>query len=441
VSGKVPEIRYAQSGDVSIAYQVIGDGPLDLVFVHGAVGNLEVHWEQPAVVQFYERLASFSRLITFDRRGTGLSDRVAHIPTLETRMDDLRAVMDAAGSQRAAILGTFEAGSMACLFTATYPERVGALVLYNGLVRGSWAPDFPWAPTVDEIQQDVEEYRARWATDEFVQEWVRRGAPSRAGDADFVRWAARNHRLGASPGAAAAVRRMMADTDVRDVLPAIRVPTLVLAWSGWPEQSRYAAERIPGARFAEIPGDDLMIYLKPEIADGIERFVTEAWGEREPDTVLTTVLFTDIVGSTERAAELGDARWRDLLLRHHALVRVQLDRHRGKEVDTAGDGFFATFDGPIRAIRCATTVREAVRELGLEVRAGLHTGECELVGEKVSGMAVNIGARIAAQAVAGEVLVSSTVKDLVVGSGIEFEERGVAQLKGVPGEWPLYTVA
>jgi class 3 adenylate cyclase len=441
VTSTIPAIRYARSGDVSIAYQVIGDGPLDLVFVHGAIGNLEVSWEQPDVVKFYERLASFARLITFDRRGTGLSDRVAHVPPLETRMDDLRAVMDAAGSHRAALLATFETAAMACLFSATYPERVGALAVYNPTVRGSWAPDFPWASTEEETRREVEEIRARWGTDEYVQEFAQTVAPSRAADPEFRQWVARLWRLGASPGAAASVQRMFADIDIRDVLPAMRVPTLVLSIGRFRESARYAAERIPEARLVELPGDDIMITLKPTLPDEVERFVKEAWGEREPETVLSTVLFTDIVGSTERAAELGDARWRELVSCHHALVRTQLDRHGGKEMDTAGDGFFATFDGPIRAIRCATTVRDAVRDLGLEVRAGLHTGECQVSGEKVSGMAVNIGARISAQAVPGEVLVSSTVKDLVVGSGIAFAERGVAQLKGVPGEWSLYAVA
>ena len=435
-----PPIRYTTSGDVSIAYQVIGDGPLDLVYVHAFVSNLEVAWEQPAVVAFYERLAAFARLITFDKRGTGLSDRVAHVPPLETRMDDLRAVMDAAGSERAALLATFDAGAMACLFAATYPERVGALALYNPTVRGSWSPDFPWANTDDQTRQELEDIRTGWGTDAYVDRVIHAIAPSRADDAAYVQWVARFFRLGASPGAVAAVVRMAADTDVRDVLPAIRVPTLVMFHPVSGEQARFAAERIPDARLVELPGDDIMIVLKETLPDEVERFVREAWGEREPETVLTTVLFTDIVGSTERTAELGDAAWRELVSRHHALVRGYLDRYRGKEVDTAGDGFFATFDGPIRAIRCASTLRDAVRDLGLEIRAGLHTGECEVVGDKVAGLAVSIGARVAARAAAGEVLVSSTVKDLVAGSGIEFADRGVSELKGVPGEWRLYAV-
>jgi class 3 adenylate cyclase len=435
-----PETRYALSGDVSIAYQVIGNGPIDLVYVHSVVGNLEIAWEQPLVVEFYERLAAFARLITFDRRGTGLSDPVAHVPPLETRMDDLRAVMEAAGSERAALLATFETGAMACLFAATYPERVGALVLYNPTVRGTWAPDFPWAETEEESRRSIEEVRAGWGTEAYSRAWVKNAAPSRADDPEFVRWLSRAHRLGASPGAAAAVARMTMDTDVRDVLPAIRVPTLVLFHPRLSDQSRYASERIPEARLHELPGDDIMLILQPTLPGEVERFVRQAWGEREPETVLTTVLFTDIVGSTEQTAELGDARWRELASRHHALVRGYLDRYRGKELDTAGDGFFATFDGPIRAIRCAVALRDAVRELGLEIRAGLHTGECEILGEKVAGLAVSIGARVAGRAAAGEVLVSSTVKDIVAGSGITFEDRGVTELKGVPGEWRLYAV-
>ena len=436
-----PPIRYAQSGDVSIAYQVIGDGPIDLVFVYAFVANLEVMWEQPLVVALYERLSSFARLITFDRRGTGLSDRVAHLPPLEARMDDLRAVTDAVGSKRAALLATFDAAAMACVYAATYPERVGALALYNPTVRGTWAPDFPWAETEEEIRGSLEDIRSRWGTDAYVEESVRANAPSRVDDPAFVQWVARYFRLGASPSAAAALVRMFADTDVRDVLPAIRVPTLVMATHQVLDQARFAAQRIAGARFVELPGEDIMIQLKPTLPDVVQRFTQEAWGEREPDTVLTTVLFTDIVGSTERAAELGDARWRDVLSHHNALVRTQLDHYRGQEVDTAGDGFFATFDGPARAIRCACALTSALHdELGLDVRAGVHTGECELVGDKVAGLAVAIGARVAARAEAGEVLVSSTVKDLVAGSGITFEDRGDAALKGVPGEWRLYAV-
>jgi class 3 adenylate cyclase/pimeloyl-ACP methyl ester carboxylesterase len=435
-----PEIRYARSGDVSIAYVVSGTGPFDLVLVHGFVGNLETAWEQPLRVAFFERLGSFARVIEFDRRGTGLSDRVREVPTLETRMDDLRAVMDAADSERAAVVGTFEAGSMAALYAATYPERVAALVLYNPLAKGAWAPDYPFARTEDEWNAELTEIRERWGEPEFFAEFVHSTAPSRSDDPSFAAWYAKMLRTGASPGAALAVLRMARDVDIRDVLPSIRVPTLVLHIAKRADESRYVAERIPGARRVELPGLDTSFFLAPGFDDEVERFVKGVWGAAEPETVLSTVLFTDIVGSTERAAEIGDRRWAELVSSHHALVRRQLDRFRGREIDTAGDGFFASFDGPARGIRCACAIAESVRELGLDVRAGLHTGECELIGEKLGGIAVNIGARVATQAGPGEVLVSSTVKDLVAGSGIRFADRGIVELKGVPGRWQLYAV-
>jgi class 3 adenylate cyclase len=435
-----PEVRYARSGDVSLAYVVSGTGPFDLVFVHGFVGNLETAWEQPLRVGFFERLGSFARVIEFDRRGTGLSDRVREVPTLETRMDDLRAVMDAASSERAAVVATFEAGSMAALYAATYPERVAGLVLYNPIAKGVWAPDYPFGATEDEWRSELAEIGERWGEPEFFTEFTRAIAPSRADDPAFAAWSAKVLRTGASPGAALAIRRMARDVDIRDVLPSIRVPTLVLHLADHADESRYVAERIPGARRVEIAGSDTMFFLAPGIDREVERFVKSVWGEAEPETVLSTVLFTDIVGSTEHAAELGDRRWAELVASHHALVRQQLDRFRGRELDTAGDGFFASFDGPARGIRCACAITGAVREIGLDVRAGLHTGECELIGEKLGGIAVNIGARVAAQAGPGEVLVSSTVKDLVAGSGIRFAERGAVKLKGVPGRWQLFTV-
>jgi class 3 adenylate cyclase/alpha-beta hydrolase superfamily lysophospholipase len=435
-----PEIQYARSGDVSLAYAASGTGPLDLVLVHGAVGNLEIGWEQPLRVAFVERLGSFARVIEFDRRGTGLSDRVRDVPTLETRMDDLRAVMDAAGSERAAVFATFEAAAMAALYGATYPERVAALALYNPIAKGIWAADYPFAPTEDEWRSELEETRERWGDPDFFAEFTRLVAPSRADDPAFVAWQAKMMRTGASPSAAVAIRRMARDIDIRDVLPSIRVPTLVLHIAHRADEARYVADRIPGARRVEIPGPDTMFILAPGITEELERFVKSVWGAAEPETVLSTVLFTDIVGSTERAAELGDRRWAELVASHHALVRRQLDRFRGREIDTAGDGFFASFDGPARGIRCARAITELVRELGVEIRAGLHTGECELIGEKLGGIAVNIGARVAAQAGPGEVLVSSTVKDLVAGSGIDFTDRGEAKLKGVPGTWQLFAV-
>jgi class 3 adenylate cyclase/pimeloyl-ACP methyl ester carboxylesterase len=438
---EAPDIRYTQSGDVSIAYAINGKGPIDVVFVHGYISNLEVEWEDPGHVAFFTKLASAGRVIRFDRRGSGLSDRVRDVPTLEARMDDLRAVMDAAGSARAVLVATFEAASMAMLFAATYPERVAGLVLFYPLAKGVWAPDYPFAPTENEYRDEFEQIRTSWGDAEQTGQFLREAAPSVAADPRIVAWVMRMFRQGASPGAALALRRMVMSVDVRDVLPSIRVPTLIVHTSVKRDESAYIVERIPGARRLELTGRDRVFWLVEGFPEAIIQFARAAWGEPEPDTLLATVLFTDIVGSTAKAAELGDRSWRDLVARHHALVRAQLDRYRGRELDTAGDGFFATFDGPIRAIRCAVAVRAAVRDLGLEIRAGLHTGECELIGEKPGGIAVNIGARVAAAAQSGEVLVSQTVKDLVAGAGIAFEDRGVASLKGVPGEWRLYAVA
>ena len=445
-----PQTRYARSGDLSIAYQVVGDGPADLVATPGFVSHVEYHWEEPAFARYLRRLAAFSRLIVFDKRGTGMSDRVAGVPTMEERMDDIRAVMDAAGSERAVLFGVSEGVPMSALFAATYPERTSALILYGGFASNIRQPDYPWAPPADEKRTQIDA-RARtihrtWGTDEGTAEALGRFAPSMAGDESFRRWFATVMRLSVSPGAAIALSRMNAEIDIRHVLPAIRVPTLVLHRTGDREQhvdeGRYLARHIPGAKFVELPGDDHPSFIgdMDAVVDEIEEFVTGVRPDREPDRVLATVLFTDIVGSTEHAVRLGDRRWRDLQERHHALVRRELARHRGKEIDTAGDGFLATFDGPARAIRCAKAIGAGVRELGLEVRAGLHTGECELRGKRVSGIAVHTGARVAAQAGPGEVLVSSTVKDLVAGSGLQFEDRGVHALKGVPGEWRLYAV-
>jgi class 3 adenylate cyclase len=435
------EFHYARSGDVAIAYAAYGDGPPDIVFVHGFAGNVEIERETPHVKAFHDGIASFARFVTFDRRGTGLSDRPREAATLETRMDDVRAVLDAVGSERAVLFGTFEAASMCLLFAATYPERTLGLVLYNPVARGTWAPDYPWAPPEEDLRQAREETVATWGTYAHSEAHLRSMVPTHADDPAFVAAHARLLRLAASPGAAATIRRMAADVDVRDILGAIRVPTLVANMPLAREEAEYVTARIPGARRFEVPGPDFAVYLQTEtLLPEVERFV-RGLGEREPETVLATVLFTDIVGSTERLAQLGDAGWRELVERHHALVRQQLSRFRGQEVDTAGDGFFARFDGPIRAISCAQAIGTAVGELGLEVRAGLHTGECQLVGEKIGGIAVNIGARIAARAGPGEVLVSSTVKDLVAGSDLRFEDRGAAELKGVPGEWRLFAVA
>jgi pimeloyl-ACP methyl ester carboxylesterase len=440
-----PETRYARSGDVNIAYQVVGEGPRDLVYVPGWVSNVEMMWEQPAMAHFLERLASFSRLILFDKRGTGLSDRVSNdkLPTLEQRMDDVRAVLETVGSERAALFGHSEGGNMCLLFAATYPKRTIALVTLGCFAkRRDPDDDYPWAPTAESREETTADVERNWG--HLRPEDVEYYAPSRVGDEEFIRNFERYFRRGASPGAAAALLRMNSYIDVRSVLPTIRVPTLVLHRTGDRDvqlaEGRYLAARIPGARFVELSGDDHAIAAgdTDALADEIEEFLTGTRPVPDLDRVLATVLFTDIVGSTERAVELGDRRWRDLLGAHDAAVRRELDRFRGREVDTAGDGFLATFDGPARAVRCAISAGEAIRGLGVEIRAGIHTGECELDGPKVRGIAVHTGARIASLAGAGEVLVSQTVKDLVSGSGLTFEDRGLHELKGVPGEWRVY---
>jgi pimeloyl-ACP methyl ester carboxylesterase len=437
-----PETRYAKSGDVHIAYQVVGDGPRDLVLVAGWVSNIEVFWEEPRLARFLERLASFSRLLLFDKRGTGLSDRVGDLPNLETRMDDVRAVMNAVGSERAALMGYSEGGPMCALFAATYPERTSALIMVGAYARRIRAPDYPWAPTRDEVDAFIEHARREWGGPVGLD--IR--APSVAHDERFRQWWARYLRMSASPTANEALLRMNAEIDIRHVLPAIRVPTLILHSVG--DQaldvrgSRYMAERIPGARYVELPGGDHVPWLTDgeAILEEVEEFLTGVRHGPEPDRVLATVLFTDIVGATERAAALGDRAWRDLLGQHHALIRRELARFRGREVDTAGDGFLASFDGPARAVRCAAAISDGVTPLGLAIRAGLHTGEVEVMGEKLGGIAVHIGARVAGQAGPGEVLVSSTVRDLVAGSGLRFHDRGAHALKGVPGEWRLFAV-
>jgi class 3 adenylate cyclase len=447
---ELPETRYAQSGDVAIAFQVVGDGPFDVVWVPGGFSHVEFIWQVPVFKVLLDALASFSRVIFFDKRGTGMSDRVVGIPDLETRMDDVRAVMDAAGSERAAVFGPSEGVPMSVLFAATYPERTWALVLYGGMAKVLRAPDYPWGETEAEYRQAMARSKALWMTRGGLEESCRHSAPN-AGE-DEIRALAALIRHSLSPGADEALDLMNMQIDVRHVLPAIRVPTLVLHRpldTDVPiEHGRYIAQRIPGATLVELPGAGHVGSAAelPPITEETERFVRRVWDagvavESEPDRVLATVLFTDIVGSSERATELGDRAWRELLERHHELVRRELVRHRGVEVDTAGDGFLASFDGPARAIRCASAITEAVRGLGLDVRAGLHTGECELVDGKVAGIAVHTGARVAALSQPGEVLVSSTVKDLVAGSGIRFDDRGTTELRGIGGEWKLFAVA
>lgn len=426
----IPDIRYARSGDVAIAYQVIGDSPVDLVFVP-FFGNFRWAWEQPLFARFFERLASFSRLILFDKRGTGLSDR-PRVLTLEAQMDDIRAVLDAVGSERAVLLGAVQGGQLCALFAATYPERTRALILNHPHASPA---DLPPAPP-----RSADEARERWGTRELSEEIIGAVYTSMEGRGDFLRWHADYLRFAASPSAAAEFFRMIHDTDISDVLPTIRVPTLVLYRSPRREAALEVARLIPNATAVEIPGQDAPIYLGDDVVPEIERFLLGQDESPVPDTVLTTILFTDIVASTRRAAELGDQRWRDLLAQHHAAVRRELARFRGRELDTAGDGFFATFDGPARAIRCAQAIIADVAELGLELRAGLHTGECEVHDGKVAGIAVNIGARVAGEAAPGQVLVSGTVRDLVAGSGIDFEPLGKRTLKGIPGESSLFAV-
>jgi pimeloyl-ACP methyl ester carboxylesterase len=432
---------------VSIAYQVAGEGPFDLVYVPGFVSNIELMWEEPGYARFLERLASFSRLILFDKRGTGLSDPVAteDLPTLEQRMDDVRAVMDAVGSEQAALLGHSEGGNMCVLFGATHPERTRALVLVGCYAKRIRSDDYPWAPSFVERMAQIEDTERTWGSARPASEVDL--APSKAGDEAFARWLGRYWRQSASPKAASALLRMNSMIDVRAVLPTIAVPTLLLYRMHdadvMVDEGRYIASKIPDATFVELPGADHLMWTGDPDAmlDEIEGFLTGARRGPDPDRVLTTVLFTDVVGSTETATRLGDRAWRELLERHHAVVRRELERWRGREVDTAGDGFLATFDGPARAIRCAVAATNGVGELGLRLRSGVHTGEVELAGNDVRGIAVHIGSRVAALAEANEVLVSRTVADLVSGSGIDLVERGEHVLKGVPGTWQLFAAA
>jgi pimeloyl-ACP methyl ester carboxylesterase len=440
----IPATKYARSGDVHIAYQVVGEGSQNLVLVPGWVSHVEYAWEDPSFSRFLQRLASFSRLILLDRRGTGLSDRVNELPTLEQRMDDVRAVMDAAGAEQAALFGISEGGPMSLMFAATYPARTSALVLYGTYARMLRAPDYPIGMPIEALGKFLERVEEAWGTGSLSAEHF---APSRANDEAFRRSWARFERLAVSPSGIKALLRMHHENDARHTLPIIRVPTLIVQREGdrvsRAEGARYIAERIQDAKYVELPGPDHFPWVgdTDAVLDEVEEFITGARRGAKPDRVLATVMFTDIVGSTERAVALGDRRWRDLLDSHHAVVRDQLTRFRGREIDTAGDGFLAAFDGPARGVRCASAIVREVRRLDLEIRAGLHTGECEILGDKLSGVAVHTGARVAALAGAGEVLVSGTVKDLVAGSGITFEDRGIQILKGLPGEWHLYAVA
>jgi class 3 adenylate cyclase len=434
--------RYADSGGVSIAYRIYGDGELDLVFVPGFVSHVELVWESPEMARFLRRLGSFARVVIFDKRGQGLSDRPADPPTLEESMDDLRAVLEAAACERPAVFGISEGGPMSMLFAATYPERISSLVLYGTYARMVTSADFPFGIPGDALDRWEEMVHREWGGPVGLRYW----APSAVGDAEFERWWGRLLRQGTSPAGAIALIDLYRDMDVRAVLPSIDVPALVLHRVEDQivsmQQGRFLAEQIPDACFVALEGADHLAWTEDQdtLLDEVEEFLTGSRRAHEPERALATVLFTDIVGSTEKAARLGDRDWRDLLERHDAIVRQQLAVHRGREVKTMGDGFLATFDGPARAIRCAAAIDEAVPEIGIEVRAGIHTGEVELIGDDVGGMAVNIGARIGALAGPGEVLVSSTVRELVVGSGLNFAERGAHTLKGAPDQWRLFAV-
>ena len=441
----MPITSYAKSGDVSIAYQVLGDGPRDVVYVPGWVSNIEVMWEDPGYARFLNRIASFSRLITFDKRGTGLSDAVPteDLPSLEVRMDDLRAVMDAAGSRSATLFGHSEGGNLSVLFAGTCPERTDGLILVGSYAKRLRSDDYPWAPTREERAAETEQIERTWGALQGVDEVY---APSRAGDEAFLNWVSRYLRLSASPKAAAALNMMNTTIDVTTLLPAIRVPTLLLYRVDDTdvriEEGRYIASRIPDSRLVELPGADHFFWAgdaEPMLQE-IEEFVTGHRTAAEPERVVTTVMFTDIVDSTRVAAAMGDQMWRDLLYRHDELIRRELVKWRGHEVKTVGDGFLATFDGPARAIHCARAVSEGTRPLGIEIRCGLHTGEMEIVDDDVAGLAVHIAARICALAGPSEVLVSRTVKDLVAGSRITFEPRGSHAIKGIPDEWEIHAV-
>ena len=435
-----PETRYAKSGNLHIAYQVIGKGPIDLVFIPGMVSHVEFQWEEPGQARFFRRLASFSRLIRFDKRGWGLSDRMEGIPTIEERMDDVRAVMDAAGSEQAAILGLSEGGPIGIVFAATYPNRTSALVLWSSFASMiQKGPDHPWGWAAEEMAEPfIEMLEKNWGKGLFAPYFV----ASKAGDEAFQEWWRRFERLSQSPGMAANAYRMNLNIDIRHLLAAVHVPTLVLHPTNDIsfDTGKYLADHIEGAEFVELEGADHFGWHDPNVANELERFLTGKQQPLDAERMLTTVFFMDIVGSTERLAESGDRHWRERLEAYHSLVERNLGEYRGRLIDATGDGVMATFDGPGRSIHCACAVADEMQRFGLEVRAGLHTGEVELRGKGIAGMAVHIGARVCGLAGGGEVLVSSTVKDLVVGSGLRFDDRGVHRLKGVPDEWRLFCV-
>jgi class 3 adenylate cyclase len=437
-----PETRYVKSDDVYVAYQVVGDGPFDLLFVPGFVSNVEAAWRDPDQSAFFRRLASFCRLILFDKRGTGMSDRGTHDFTLEQRMHDVQAILDAVGSKQAALFGVSEGGPMSLLYAASYPQRTSALAIYGSYAKRSVAPDYPFGWDDQEWTRVLEDIKKNWGSRQSFSVSARTERPSE--DPLSADRLAAYFRASASPGAAAAIMRMNRDIDVRHILHATRVPTLVLHRTGDPVieigHARFLAQHIPGAKLTELAGQNHTPWLgnRDAILDAVEQFLTGAHHVREPDRVLATVLFADIAGSTERVAAMRDKPWRELLNEFYRRTREVLQEYRGREISTTGDGFLATFEGPARAIRCASALNSAVRSLNLKVRCGIHTGECELIGDDLAGIAVHIGARVAGLAGPGQILVSQTVRDLVAGSGIPFEDRGTHRLKGVPDEWRLF---
>jgi class 3 adenylate cyclase len=440
-----PEVAYARSGEVAIAYQVVGEGQPDIVFVRAITGDLVSTWDQPLLVRHVEGLAANGRVLMLDTRGTGLSDRVREVQSVETAMDDVRAVLDAVDSKRAVLWTGGNATGISVLFAATYPERCAGIVLFDPRAMGVRSGDYPWAPTEDDWAKQLADVRSRWGTRSYFTELAHEWAPEVADDEAFVEWFVWHMRRSLSPGAALTAYRTAKELDVRDVLAAVRVPTLIIPRPAEPGPGHYIAGRIRGAEVVELPNlRGLFTWVDDDAhratMDATKRFVSRLKAPAPAERVLATIRFTDIVGSTEVAARLGDAAWRDLLGRHHAIVRRELARFNGREVDTAGDGFFASFDGPARAVQAAAAMREPLRAIGLEIRAGIHTGEFEISDGNIVGLAVSIGARISALAGPGEVLVSRTVKDLVGGSGLRFEDRGLHRLKGVPDSWQIFAL-
>ena len=446
---EVPEVRYTKSGDVHIAYQSYGSGPVNLVLTPGTITHLEYYWKEPGMRRWLEGLGRFARVVIFDKRGTGMSDRDAGIPTYEERMDDIRAVMDAARFDNAILVGVSDGVPMSILFAASYPTRTRGLVLYGAEAKGSWAPDYPWEPTEDKWEENIRGIEQTWGTKEWEEANVSFLAPSRVGDPAFTHWLSEQFRMGGSPGAAIKLARSEMNMDIRSVLPAIRVPTLVVHLADDKvsniQEVRYIVDRIPGARLLDLPGRDYMFWVDTQVTDRIlgeiQRFATGMEPPTHTDRRLTTVLFTDIVDSTKKVAELGDNKWRTLLEQHNLMARNQIERFGGVVVKNTGDGFLATFEGPSGAIRCAWEITKSAKQLGVEVRAGVHTGECIIGPTDVGGIAVHMASRVLDEASAGEVMVSGTVRDLVYGSRISFADRGEHLLKGIEEKRRLYSVA